>query len=206
MSKNEIELGNRAHAIHEEMLALKQSATVNFYRMGELMKEVRDGKLWEAMGYETMRAYLACPELDLDESSVYRAIKVVEKFSDVKKLERVPVFKVLAILPHVTKENEDHLLEIATSLSRSDLIHQLHETVDEDTKEIIPPESAPGLPKIYRCNVCKHVKGIRWDDLCHCGWTPKQIEIISKAIDSVDLGEKDEPEVEDYDDPEVSEV
>ena len=175
------DLATRGHELHQELLQLKATATVHFYRLGEIMKEIRDQRLWEAMGHESMRAYIADPELDFEEGSVYRAIKLTETFPDVKRLEHVPVGKLLVILPHVNEGNLEDLLKSAAALSRSDLIHQLDTGEMEERHLSVLP-----LPKIYRCNECKKVKGVFFHNLCHCGWTPKQIEIISKAIADVE--------------------
>lgn len=182
MTKKEIQLADRGFAIHEELLNLKKSAVVHFYRLGELMREVRDGKLWKALGHKSFEAYFGSPELGFERSSVYRAIKTVHRFK-LTEVERIPVRKIFLILPHITSKNKEKLLEMAESLSSSDLIHQLG-----PGKEPEKPSKFGSIPKIYRCNTCGGIRGLSFDTLCHCGWTSKQIEAVSKAIEKIEFG------------------
>ena len=173
-------LATRGNQLHQELLTLKLTATHHFYRLGEIMREVRDKKLWQVMDYESFEAYFSDPELDFERASVYRAIQTVEKFK-LEEVAHVPVGKIFVILPYVTDENKPKLLQAAAGLSRGDLIHEVREGGGDEKVS-----SPYALPKIYRCKDCRKIKGVSFDGLCHCGWTPQQIEIVSKAIANVE--------------------
>ena len=171
---------NRAHELRQEIIQLRISATEQFFRLGEILKEIRDEEYWK-MGWESFDAYFSDPELGLKSSTVYHAIKMIETFPNREKLLGIPVSRLVMIAPHVTSDNREKLIEAAKGLSRSDLRHELLTHGLEPTKEEIIP-----IPKIYGCKTCKRVKGVRFDGLCHCGWTKEQIEYIGKLIDKIE--------------------
>ena len=183
----EVERGNKLHAYRQELLTLCSTAVNSAYRMGEIMKEVRDDELWRG-AYQSFDAFYSDPELGFEKSSVYRAIKMVENFT-LEEVGHVPLGKLNVILPHITKENKQEMVRMAESLSRSDLQHQL--VVKRLATEIPKIEY---FPKVYPCKVCHKLKGVSWEGLCHCGMNPKQVEIISKLIEKIELGEEFEEE------------
>jgi hypothetical protein len=172
----------RGHELREELLSIKLVATEHFFRTGEILKEVRDDELWNA-GWDTFESYYADPDLGMKTSTVYHAIKLVETFPEWRKLVEIPISKLVMIAPHITKKNESELIVAAKSLSRGDLRHELMTHGLEPGKQTMPK-----IPKIYPCNTCKNMKGIRFDDLCHCGWTSDQIEGVGKLIDKIEMG------------------
>jgi len=182
-----VEMGNRIHQLRRELLELCRNATRYAYRMGQILKEIRDKGLWVEQ-YESFKAFYSDEEIALEESSVYRAIKMVELFPEFEELGQVPVSKVNKILPYVNDDNKEQLLEMAKSLSRGDLAHEL------SLMRVVSAEpKVEYLPKIYPCPVCHGVKGVSFDSLCHCGMTPRQVELISKAIEKIQFGgEEDE--------------
>ena len=172
----------RIHKLRQELLDLAVSATEHFFRLGEIMKEVRDDELWRA-GYESFAAFFSDPELDYKKSSVYHAIKLAELFPKWKKLTDVPVGKLILIAPHVDSTNKEALIKDARGMAHSDLRHELvvKKLIEKDPK-------LKTFPKTYPCSVCSKVKGVNFDSLCHCGWTKEQIEHIRKLIDRVNMG------------------
>lgn len=182
----EISRGEQLHRLREELLKLAKTASEYYFRMGEIMKEIRDNELWRE-SYESFAAFYSDPELDFNKSSVSRAIRFVETFPEWQKFIDIPVGKIDMIVPHINERNRNELVNMARALSRSDLRHQLM------VKRIaeVEPRFEP-LPKIYPCLTCGKAKGISWDGLCHCGMTPKQIEHVSKLIERIELGGDDE--------------
>jgi len=168
----------RAHYLRQEIINLRISATEQFFRLGEVLKEVQDKEYWR-MGYESFTEYFSDPEFSLKKSTVYHAIKLFETFADQKPLLDIPVSKLIMIAPHVTEKNKDEMVEAARGLSRGDLRHELG-------GEIGQPISEPGLPKVYKCETCFRAKGIGWSQLCHCGLAPAQIEYIGKLIEAIE--------------------
>ena len=178
-----IKEGERLHELRTQLLGLVATATEHFFRMGVIMKEIRDKELWRGQ-YQSFGTFFSDPEFSFKRSSVYHAIRLVEVFPEWEKLVDVPVSKLMIIAPHMTPKNKEDLVSHARSLSASDLYHHM------ETQALVAqnPKYVP-LPKIFSCNVCHKVKGISFDTLCHCGWTPAQIEHVSKLIDAVEFGE-----------------
>lgn len=181
----DITRGDRLYQLREELVKLAGSATEHYFRMGEIMKEIRDEELWRE-SYESFGAFYSDPELDFNKTSVYRAIKFVEMFPEWQKFLDIPVGKLDVIASHITDKNRNEMANLARSLSRSDLQHQLR------VKRIaeVEPRFQP-LAKLYPCATCGKARGISWDGLCHCGMTDKQIEIISKAIERIEYGNEE---------------
>ena len=173
---------DRFHELREKLLELSVSATQHFFEMGKIMKEIRDKELWK-MGYESFGAFYSDPEFDFKKSSVYHAIRLVELLPEWQKFIDIPTGKLVMIAAHITDENRNELINMARTLSRSDLQHQL---IVKRIAEV-SPRLAP-LAKIYPCSRCGKARGITFDGLCHCGWTSEQIALISKAIEKIELG------------------
>lgn len=178
-----VQEGARLHELRQQLLGLVATATEHFFRMGVIMKEIQDKELWRGQ-YQSFGAFYSDPEFSFKKSSVYHAIRLVEVFPEWEKLIDVPVSKLIIIAPHATQKNREELVTHARTLSASDLYHHL------ETQALVAqdPKYVP-LPKIFPCNVCHKAKGITWDMMCHCGWTPAQIERISTLIDVVEFGE-----------------
>lgn len=176
-------LADHAHEIDKCINRLVVSATESFYELGLLMKQMRDEELYLHLGYDSFAQYYGRPEYSFKKSSVNHAISMVEKFPEPKKIIDVPVSKLIVVKPHITDKNRDEMIGMAKALSYSDLVHQL--VIKKMATEF---PDLPAIPKIYPCNVCGGVKGVSFDRLCHCGWTPKQITFIGKLIDNIMLG------------------
>ena len=169
----------RGEFLHRKLIELSDITSHNFFQFGEIMKEIRDKGLWQTRDCESFDAYYSDPELAYSRSSVYSAIYLVEHFPNWRKMSPIPIRKLTMIAPHITEENKNKLLEYASGLSSSDLRHQLDEEgFKSDSVRL-------GMPKIYRCNDCKLIKGVFFPDLCKCGWTKEQIERVNSIISEV---------------------
>lgn len=180
---------DHSHSLRQELIALRISATEHFFRIGEILKEVRDNQYWIVEGHPSFESYIADPEIGIKRSTAYHAIKLIETFPQRELLSEIPVSKLIMIAPYVKEENKLELIAAAKSLSRSDLRQELVSHGFEPERK-----TEPQMPKIYKCNVCHNIKGVRWDDLCHCGITPAQIDHIGRIIDRVEFGEEVEHE------------
>lgn len=178
--KADMDRGDRLHALKEELKTLKKQAFYAYFRLGEIMKEVRDDELWRE-SYESFEAFCADDELGFSFSHVKNAIVTFERYPKPKELDDIPYSKLVAIGPYLDEGDREELIKMARSLSRSDLQHQLKlmRLSQSEAREVY-------LPKIYPCAVCGKVKGVGFEQLCHCGWTPKQVEYVSKLIEKVD--------------------
>lgn len=187
----EIAAGERLHELREKLLNVKLVTTEQFFILGEIMKEIRDEDLWKIDSH-SFESFYSDPELAYPTSTVYHAIKVVETFPDWKKVLDIPISKLVMIAPHIKEENEKELTGYARGLGRGDLRHELLE-------HGLQPERGGTLPvpKTYRCENCKGIKGLTFDELCHCGWTKDQVDGVGKLIDKINFGEElGEEEVE----------
>jgi len=168
--------------LREELKIIKLVATEHFFRTGEILKEIRDDGLWRA-GWDSFESWYADPELGMKVSTVYHAIKLVETFPKWRELVDIPVSKLIMIAPHTTDKNRTDLIVAARTLGRGDLRHELitHGLEPEKQTKVY-------VPKTYPCKDCGGLKGVRFDGLCHCGWTKEQIEYIGKIIDRIEFG------------------
>jgi len=171
---------NRGAVLHAQLLDLSFDTKKRFFLFGEILKEIRDNKLWLALGFDSFDSYFSDPELSFSKSSVYHAISLVEHFPDWKRmLPEPPVRKLIMIVPHLTEKNRDRLLEYASGQSSSDLRY----TLDGLRDGVDVKAGHHSIPKAYRCNECGKVKGIYWEDLCKCGFTEGQIKTIRKLVE-----------------------
>src|SRR3990167_983578 len=171
IEENQAVIGEKLHQLKQELVELRNKGMMVYYRLGEIMKEVYDKELWRE-SYESFSAFCADSELSFDYSNVMKAIKIVQNFQ-LEEVVHVPEGKLVAILPYLKHKDKKELLQLATSLSRSDLRQELMETEREKIESNFKP-----MPKIYACKVCLKVKGVYIRDLCHCGKPPKVVEFI----------------------------
>ena len=193
MSK-ELVSADRLFELQQELLVLSATATAHFFRLGEIMKEIRDQELWRS-GYDSFEAFYSDPDFGYKKSSVYHAIRLTEVFPERKDLMDIPLGKLIMVAPHINDTNREELVSQARALSKSDLEHQL--TV---MKLVTLNPKWNSFPKIYPCTTCGKVKGISFGDLCHCGWSPDHAKKIERFIDSLNGGgytnDEDEEPVE----------
>lgn len=169
---------NRAFEVHKELSGLRVSALLHFYRLGELVREVRDNRYWEVLGHESFNAYLTDPDVAIPVSTAYHAIGIVETFPKFKEIEGLTVRNTIAILPAIKNEKGERqeFIEMARTLSVGDLQYRLA------GQNVVNKENTIELPKIYACNSCGKVKGLVWQDLCHCGLREESVKEISRLI------------------------
>ena len=159
METKDIELASLAHEITDQIKQTIRDTTLNFYRVGLLLKRVRDEKLWQILGNTSFEEYIADPEIGISRTSAYNSIQLVENFEyeEIKMLDYSKVTKVIQALPIAPKTK---LLELAGSLSRSDLTKEVASIMGKD------PGYAEPIPFLHRCPTCGKLKGITPDDLC----------------------------------------
>lgn len=174
LKMNNLVRGDRLHQILGEIKLLRRSANEHYFRLGCLMKEIRDEELWKD-SYESFYAFCADPEIDFSVSHVKNAITLVERFPDQKEIEGIGYSKLIAIGPHLKEGNEEELIEMARNLSRSDLRHELEARKQKDDR-------LPEIPKIWRCGSCGGVKGVVFGDLCRCRLTDESYQRIKKIL------------------------
>ena len=144
---NKVSVADRAFITDLHLRQLKVETNKNFLLMAKLLKQIRDEKFWQILEYESFESYIAQPELGFDRTSVYRFIGIHEKFIDELnvppvELSKYDYSKLDLIKPHITKENQEELLSLASGNSKSDLRESLIERKLVETKQI------------HRCSIC----------------------------------------------------
>ena len=127
-----------------EVKQLKKDINGGFLELAKRLKEIRDNKYYIQLDYDTFEAYIAQPELGFDRTSVYRFISIYEKFVIELKVPHEGLLsldynKLDMLIPHITEENKEELLNKAQTLSRSDLREEM-QLLKVPTKIISLPE------------------------------------------------------------------
>lgn len=126
----------RAFQLHRQLKTVVENAKRNFFVMGAILTEIKDNEYWKTMGYETFRSYIADPEIGIKQSSAYHAMKLVNTFT-LEETQGVDYSKLITIVPYLEDSNRDKLLEMARTLSRSDLQKELNLLGDGKERERI---------------------------------------------------------------------
>lgn len=150
---NNLVKGNVAFEIHNKVIEAKQDIERSFIKLGGLLKEIRDKRIYENLGHDTFEGYIAQPELAFDRSTVYAIIGVYEDFvmsnqSDIDKLVKIGYAKLNRVRQFKDQDNFEEWIKKAEVLSLSDLSAEIKEvkgiaTVSEvsepETVEIVCP-------------------------------------------------------------------
>jgi hypothetical protein len=129
----EAAVANRADEAHEIFRALLEVITNrnrNVFVIGAYLKEIRDGELFRALGYDSFAEFCASPEISFQKSTVYNYIGLHEKFILELKLsfqdiQDIPYSKLVVIMTLATPENIKALLALARELAIGDLGDEL---------------------------------------------------------------------------------
>jgi hypothetical protein len=167
-----LELTDSAVKVHKEIKELRDKVEnvvlMSTFELGRLLKQMRDEKLYEQLGYETFLTYLAEPDISFSQASAYNAIKLYEVYElQLKKkdeLQGIPTRRLVTLLPMVNDKNVDDWLSKARSLSASDLRLELEEGRKANGEN--HPEEFHSLS---RCTTCgKFRLDIPLEELCNC--------------------------------------
>lgn len=134
---------------HQELKEVRKYAAMLWYKQGEILDEIQREKHYEYLGYNTFTEYLGSPELGISERSAYRSMGAykaqIELEIDDTALLEAGVSKFEMIRPFLNEKNKDELLNMAATLSRSDLDIRLHQMYDGDD-----------IPEWCTCEACGH--------------------------------------------------
>ena len=149
--------GELAFSVHESIVKLKRNMGVAFLRLGELLKKVKDGKLYERLDYPTFRDYLHSPEVGINWRTGYYYIEIWEMF--IERLGYTPEFligysydRLRKLLPIVKKENEAGAKEIMEQAKELRWVDFERQFKDEKKQEKFKDRLAP--PEYFRCDEC----------------------------------------------------
>jgi hypothetical protein len=121
-------INSDAWMLHTEIVAGRNGIMESFLELGKNLLVFEAAKYYSKFGYDSMRAYLADPDVDITYSTARRCMRVYAAFQagdfppvETPELIAAGVAKLDIIRPHVTDETLAELLPMAQSLSKSDL-------------------------------------------------------------------------------------
>jgi hypothetical protein len=131
-------------SLTDKLLQYKRETGKNLFVIGGILAEIQDGKLYEER-CETFEQYLGEPEVSMHRSTAYKCIKVYKTFGCL--LSRMPDICAidndkLYLITGKVKENPakaKEWIEIAKSLSRSDLRDRVREHSGKVPKHSLSP-------------------------------------------------------------------
>ena len=72
--------GKKAFDLHQDLLMLKRRVGSVFLRMGSILKEIRDGGHFGALGFENFQEYISGSDLGFKRRTAYYYIEIYELF------------------------------------------------------------------------------------------------------------------------------
>ena len=147
---------NKIYELDKEIDKLIYMQNVTVYELGKRLKKVRDDKLYESLGYDTFKMYVASKGVKRYKTIsayIYMYELFVEKFNfTIKDLADAPYYKLQMITNKVkdkTPEEAKDWLEKAKALSVSDLLLEVREdSANEGFEE------KRSYPIFVRCATC----------------------------------------------------
>lgn len=152
---------DRAFELNLEIKSIRNQAErvvqLCSFELGKRLKEMRDGRLFEQLGFKTFLAYLNDPEIQFSQATSYNSISLYEKYQlklnvPTEETNGISVRRLVELLPVIDQENVSEWLSKARSLSSVDLEKEIHEF--KQTKEMTKADFIP-FPKIIKCHSCK---------------------------------------------------
>lgn len=128
-----IENGREAFQLHQQLITLKKSIGLQFLNVGRVLWSLREGERWRAIEPDiSWEGYCLSPDVSISPSHARNLIRVYRKFVvelglPEEALCDIDPRKLTAIIPRISKENGEMMLERARSLSRMDLTQTLKE-------------------------------------------------------------------------------
>ncbi len=122
--------GNTAWERHVKIIALRQTIERMGLEMGKELYYFQAERDYLKLDYPSFESYLGSPELAISRRTAFRLIRVyrrwvVELGYDLEKLTEAGTTKLDILASHVTDANSPKLLNMAETLSRSDLQAEL---------------------------------------------------------------------------------
>ena len=118
--------GYEAWQAHRRIVALRQSAEQTFLELGAELYWFERKKFYQHLDYDTFEAYLASPDVDISRRVAFRIKGIYEDLQLKLKMPPETLLeignaKLDMIRPHATEDNVDELLNMASTISKSDL-------------------------------------------------------------------------------------
>lgn len=165
--------GRLAFRTHQELVILKQQMGAACFKLGHLLKIIKESKLYEVLDYPTFTDYLHSPEVGIHYRTAAYYIDIWGTFIErlgykVEELSEYSYDLLRKLLPVIkTEDNTDEVMEKALSLRWVDFEREY--AAKEKNKGF---EDYLAPPEFVRCSVCK-----KWvvicpeEDICKCQLT-----------------------------------
>lgn len=158
LSEKDIE---NVQKVHLKIANLKKQVSVGFLEMGKLLSLMERHELFRALGYESFRAYLGDPDIDMRRSTATRLMLVYETFIEKYKLPEKEVAsidynKLYRVKNVVDENNVSEWVEKAKSLSRSDLNVEVDTYLHGEEYAEEKQRQRLGTGDYFTCPHCSH--------------------------------------------------
>lgn len=128
------EVENEFLTLHETILYAGSTATAYFVEFAKKLKEMRDSKLYETVGFNNFAEYVE-QAVNIKQRQAYKYIEVYENFSEefLKRNSKLGVTKLLLI----TSLDEEEKEQIATEIVENGVtVEELKKIIDEKESRI----------------------------------------------------------------------
>lgn len=134
---------DHAWRVHSQVIEARERVERSFLDLARLLRQVRDEKLFRALGYESFEAWLADPEISLSRTVAYRlitALDAVDRYQIPEPLAvEIGVSRLELAAPmlrDVPAPEREIVLHEAKELSYRDLAARVRERRGEDASEL----------------------------------------------------------------------
>lgn len=178
--------GKKAFAVHQNILELKRQVGMAFIEMGKLLKELRDNRYFEVLGYDTFTSYIINSELGFKRRTAYYYVEIYEWFVeklgyDMQVLAQIgydKLMRALDVIKKLPKPKKDKVEALMTEVQELRPVDFAKKYKDEKKqkgfKDFLPP------PEYMRCDKCeKWIIVVPIDDCC-----PKWLILMRKKLDA----------------------
>lgn len=150
-STGEIVNGDDVWQRHRRIVNLRNEIEQNYLLLAKELFYAYENKDWKKLGHSSFNAYLGDSEVDIARKIAFMLIDVYERYILTLEAEPVPLLtagytKLHMLCPYINKDNVNEWLTKATSLSRSDLKHEIEEAFPQKQP---PPPPAGKYRVIY---------------------------------------------------------
>jgi len=118
-----------AFGINSEIVACKMNIEANFIHLAQLLKRVRDEKLYLSLDQKTFESYLGDPDIAIGRSTAYKLIASWELYVERLSVPEPTLLDIgskrLGYISPVVSDDVDGWLSKAKSLSLSDLLQEV---------------------------------------------------------------------------------
>jgi hypothetical protein len=142
------EKGEMAHKIHRTIANCKDKINEELARMGFALCKFKENKLWDVLGYRSMREWCQDPDIDLRYDKAQRLIRVTKRHviqagRDPQEIAEMGIYKADRVSQFHDAEDYDELVAIATGASRVDLDEEIKQRKDNGEESDEPTNDTP---------------------------------------------------------------